>query len=240
VTERKRQEARLERQNERLEEVGRTIAHELRNPLSVADGHLELAREVGTEPANEHLERTAAAHDRMEDIIEEVFDMARGEEPTVDERVRLRDVAESAWRNVETGGGDLAFDGDDVELVADERQLTSLFENLFRNSLDHGGSDVTVRVGVLGDSNPGSPASRGDGDGFYVEDDGPGVPEDVRERVFERGFTTADAGTGVGLAVVSDVAEAHGWEVAVTESEAGGARFEVRGVELAAVAPVSE
>jgi PAS domain S-box-containing protein len=228
VTERKRQEARLERQNERLEEVGSTIAHDLRNPLSVANGHLELARETGTDSASEHLEKIDAAHDRMEDIIDEVLDMARGEEPAADGRVPLREVAESAWENVETGDGHLAFEGAEVGLVADDRRLTSLFENLFRNSIDHGGPGVTVRVGVL------------DGRaGFYVEDDGPGVPEDVRERVFERGFTTAEEGTGVGLAVVSDVAETHDWDVAATENEAGGARFEVRGVELAEVAPAS-
>jgi signal transduction histidine kinase len=239
VTSRKRHERRLVRQNERLEAVGRTIAHDLRNPLSVADGHLELAREVGTEPTSEHLEKVDAAHGRMEDIIDEVLDMARGEEPTADERVRLRAVAETAWENVETQSGDLAFDGGEVALVADDSQLTSLFENLFRNSIDHAGSGVTVRVGPLDDPGSESPAIRGNGDGFYVEDDGPGVPEDVRDRVFERGFTTAEEGTGVGLAVVSDVAEAHGWNVAVTESEAGGARFEVRGVELATVASVS-
>jgi PAS domain S-box-containing protein len=229
VTSRKRHERRLVHQNERLEEVGRTIAHDLRNPLSVADGHLELAQEVGTEPVNEHLEKAGAAHDRMEEIIEDVLDVARGEDPTADERVRLRAVAESAWKNVETGSSDLEFDDGDVALEADDRQLTSLFENLFRNAVEHAGSEVTVTIGALDER-----------DGFYVEDDGPGVPEDVRDKVFERGFTTADEGTGVGLDVVSDVAETHGWEVAVTESEADGARFEVRGVEVAAVAPVSE
>ncbi|WP_309221729.1 HAMP domain-containing sensor histidine kinase [Halorussus sp. MSC15.2] len=78
---------------------------------------------------------------------------------------------------------------------------------------------MTVRVGSL------------DG-GFYVEDDGPGIPEDERGRVFERGYTTTADGTGVGLAVVGDIAERHGWEVRTTESEDGGARFEIRGVEI--------
>jgi signal transduction histidine kinase len=165
----------------------------------------------------------------MEEIIEDVLDVARGEDPTADERVRLRAVAESAWKNVETGSSDLEFDDGDVALEADDRQLTSLFENLFRNAVEHAGSEVTVTIGALDER-----------DGFYVEDDGPGVREDVRDKVFERGFTTADEGTGVGLDVVSDVAETHGWEVAVTESEAGGARFEVRGVEVAAVAPAAE
>jgi signal transduction histidine kinase len=77
----------------------------------------------------------------------------------------------------------------------------------------------TVRVGAI------------DREGFYVEDDGPGISESERERVFETGYTTASAGTGFGLAIVEGIAEAHDWEVAVTSSGDGGARFEVTGVE---------
>jgi signal transduction histidine kinase len=77
---------------------------------------------------------------------------------------------------------------------------------------------VTVTVGSLEE-------------GFYVEDDGPGVPEAEREDVFDAGYTTSDTGTGFGLSIVHEIATAHGWEVSVTESDAGGARFEFRGVE---------
>ncbi|WP_435177300.1 ATP-binding protein [Halorussus sp. AFM4] len=76
---------------------------------------------------------------------------------------------------------------------------------------------VTIRVGPLDG-----------GEGFYVADDGPGIPEDRRESVFEHGYSTVDGGTGLGLAIVRRVAEAHDWSVSVGESEAGGARFEVR------------
>jgi signal transduction histidine kinase len=66
--------------------------------------------------------------------------------------------------------------------------------------------------------------------GFYVADDGPGIPEAERERIFEAGYSTADEGTGFGLRIVEQVVDAHGWEVTVTESEQGGARFDVTGV----------
>ena len=63
-------------------------------------------------------------------------------------------------------------------------------------------------------------------DGFYVEDDGPGIPPEERDSVFDRGYTT-DGGTGLGLAVVRRVFEAHEWSVEVGEADCGGARFEV-------------
>jgi signal transduction histidine kinase len=77
---------------------------------------------------------------------------------------------------------------------------------------------VTVEIGPLED-------------GFYIADDGRGIPESEREAVFEYGYSTADDGTGFGLSIVREIAESHGWTVSVTGSEAGGARFEITGVE---------
>jgi len=91
-----------------------------------------------------------------------------------------------------------------------------VFENLYRNAIEHGGDGVTIRVGT----------SNG---GFFVEDTGPGIPADERDDVFESGYTTNEDGTGFGLAIVKRVVEAHGWEITVTEGSDGGARFEVSG-----------
>ena len=91
------------------------------------------------------------------------------------------------------------------------------------DAVEQGSSDdgsVTVEVGPLAD-----------GDGFYVADDGPGIPEGERGEVFEFGYSTEEAGTGFGLAIVKEVAEAHGWTVSATESGVGGARFEISGAE---------
>lgn len=76
---------------------------------------------------------------------------------------------------------------------------------------------ITVRVGRLDG-----------GDGFFVDDDGCGIPEADRGEVFEPGVSTNPEGTGLGLGIVRTIARAHGWTVSVTESESGGARFEVR------------
>ena len=82
-----------------------------------------------------------------------------------------------------------------------------------------GGPEITITVGALED-----------GGGFYVADDGPGIPAAKRDDVLSFGYSTADGGTGFGLAIVSEIAEAHGWDLEVTESSAGGARFVIAGV----------
>ena len=71
-----------------------------------------------------------------------------------------------------------------------------------------------------------------DKEGFYVEDDGPGIAADDRKQVFEAGYSSTREGTGFGLSIVKEIVEAHGWEIRVTEGTNGGARFEITGVEF--------
>jgi PAS domain S-box-containing protein len=230
ITDRKRHERELGRQNERLESFGAMLSHDLRNPLSVARGYLDLARD---EHDSEHLEAVAAAHERMSEIIEDVLALARhGEAVEETTTVSLADQAQACWVNVVSEEATLDV-VDDLRFEADARRLNQLFENLFSNAVEHGSTgsqtkpddtieQVTVTVGPLNDGN-----------GFFVEDDGPGIPTEDREQVFETGFSTGTEGTGLGLSIVSEIAGAHGWTVAVTEADSGGARFEVRGVTLA-------
>ena len=210
--ERHRYERTLERQNERLEKFASAISHDLRNPLGIAQARLELARDTGDD---EHFDPIVEAHDRMESIIEDTLTLAReGDFVTDVSPVSLEVVATDCWSCVETGAATLPVDGD-VELRADPDRLRHVFENLFRNAVEHGAEEwgaVTVTVGPSDE-------------GFYVADDGTGIPPDKCDRVFEQGYTDGD-GTGFGLAIVEAVARAHGWSVAVTESRDGGARFE--------------
>ena len=211
VTERVNRKRELKRQNQRLDEFASIVAHDLRNPLSVARGRLEMGRETGDD---EHFEAIAGAHDRMNQLIEDILTLAREGRTVIEaDECLLAAVAGRAWSLVETGDATLEFEGV-TRITASEGRLCELFENLFRNAIEHGGEDVSVRVGPLDDS------------GFYVADDGLGIPPDDREEVFETNYTTADEGTGFGLAIVTQIADAHDWETRVTESDEGGARFE--------------
>lgn len=138
-------------------------------------------------------------------------------------------VVRAAWSPVSEPEVSLAV-GDLPTVAADRDRLRQLLENLPGNAVEHGSTSnhsqarddavehgaIEIRVGSLPD-----------GGGFFVADDGLGIPENERERVFERGYTTREEGTGFGLAIVRAIAEAHGWSASVGESEAGGARFEV-------------
>ncbi|SHH45542.1 ATP-binding response regulator [Halobaculum gomorrense] len=204
----------LRRQNERLEEFVSVVSHDLRNPLNVATGRLDLARD---DCDSEQLDAVKHAHDRMEALIEDLLALAReGEAATDLDAVDPAAMVRECWTNVETVDASLAVEFDGA-ILADERRLRQLFENLVRNAVEHGGDGVTVTIGEL------------DG-GFFLEDDGVGIPADRRESVFEAGYSTSREGTGFGLRIVKQVVEAHGWEIRVTESRDGGARFEVTNV----------
>jgi signal transduction histidine kinase len=210
-----RQRDRLEQQNDRLERFAGVVSHDLRNPLDVARGRLRYARETGED---EHFEEAASALDRMEAIVTEVLTLVDAGDESVDRSsVRLGEVVEDAWGTVDTGEASLAVRNDDASVQADYPLLRQLFENLLRNAIEHGGDGVSVRVGTTAD-------------GFYLEDDGPGIDPGDREDVFEVGYTTSSMGTGLGLNIVAEIADSHEWTVAVDESDDGGARFEFSGV----------
>ncbi|MEZ3170085.1 HAMP domain-containing sensor histidine kinase [Halorubrum sp. RMP-47] len=132
----------------------------------------------------------------------------------LNEAVSLERLAKRSWETVETPEAKLVTDGDDV-LTGDPSRLQQLFENLYRNTIDHSSGQVTVTVGELAD-------------GFYVEDTGPGIPENEREKIFTPGYSTDADNTGLGLAIVQNVAQTHGFEVVVTQANSGGVRFEFK------------
>ena len=205
----------LARQNERLDEFASVVSHDLRNPLNVASGRLELLRD---EYESEHIDEIDRAHTRMNTLIEDLLELARqGNRVSETEPVDLSELTQRCWRHVETENATVVTDTT-RRIDADRSRLQQLLENLFRNAVEHGGDDVSVTVGEIDD-------------GFYVEDDGPGISEDDREDVFTAGYSTTEGGSGFGLSIVKEIADAHGWEIRIGESRAGGARFEITGID---------
>jgi signal transduction histidine kinase/DNA-binding response OmpR family regulator len=212
-------EQELERENERLDRFVGVVSHDLRNPLNVATGRLELIRDTYED---EHVRAADRALERMRRLIDDLLVLAgQGESVEADDTapVPIGEAAQAAWQHVDTAQAQLRVESTRV-VVAEERRLQQLFENLIRNAVEHGGEAVTVTVGNQADS-------------FYVEDDGAGLSDADLDQLFESGYTTAPEGTGFGLSIVQEIVDAHGWTVEAAEGTAGGARFEITGVDWA-------
>jgi PAS domain S-box-containing protein len=225
--------AQLERQNERLEQFGQYVSHDLRNPIQVASGYVELARETGDLSRLDDIDRAIR---RMGEMVEDLLELTAVDRDSLEvERVNVARAAHTAWAHVDTGGATLRMPENDI-ILADEDYLLHVFENLFRNSVEHGrpdgtGADAAVRDGAtLGDDGPLTVTVGPLEDGFFVADDGVGIPADDRDSVLDHGHSTANEGTGLGMSIVRTIADAHEWSVTVTESANGGARFEFRNV----------
>jgi PAS domain S-box-containing protein len=227
VTERVRRERRLERQNERFDELADVVSHDLATPITTVKGRLELAAETGDV---EHVEAARSALERVDDLREGLVDTLRGRAIVRDtDPVAVGELARAAWKGVADDGAELRL-VDPPEVEGDADAVRRLLQNLLSNSVEHGstgnrpsaddtvehgGTGVTVRVGAVEE-------------GFYVADDGSGIPEADREDVFTPGFSTKEGGTGMGMASVSQIVDAHGWEIDLEESDSGGARFVIR------------
>ena len=212
----KTREAELTRQRDRLDQFASVVSHDLRNPINVASGRLKLAAE---ECDSDQLEIIDRALSRMEELIDDALLLARqGQTVGETESLVLCDLVAQCWQTVATAEAAIDCQTDAV-IRADPSRLADVIENLFRNAVEHGTDSVQITVGATDT-------------GFYIADDGPGIPPDEREQIFETGYSTNTDGTGFGLAIVREIVEAHGWAVTVGESEAGGARFDITGVEF--------
>lgn len=229
--------------------IATIISHDIRNPLDVAKSRLHAGRQFDED---EHFEHVEWAHERMERIIDDVLTLARvGQSSDQDESIELEDVVRTAWRTVETNEATITVQDGLPRVAADSDRVLRLFENLFRNCVEHGptssqpqsgnGDSDTTGGGTPPDSEAQNyssvsvtvgPMDSDSSDGFYVADDGSGIPPGERTAIFDPGYSLDGDGTGIGLSIVSRIVDVHGWSIDVTTSADGGARFEITGLEV--------
>ncbi len=225
-------EQELSTQNDRLEQFATVVSHDLRNPLNVAIGRLGALKEECDDDSN--MAAIEQALERMQALIDDLLLLARtGDDITEMETVALATAVEDCWEVVDTGDATLVVDTD-RKIQADMTRLKQLLENLIRNAVEHSATDSRIQSGGTDKHDiPGVTVTISEiPGGFAVSDDGTGIPEADREAVFESGYSTTTDGTGFGLSIISQIAAAHGWTVTLTESDAGGARFEFTGVDV--------
>jgi signal transduction histidine kinase len=247
---------RLQDSRDRQQRFVADASHELRSPLAGIRQAAEVARtHPGALPEGELAEAVLEEAGRMERLVEQLLLLTRTGGAGVRQRqdVDIDDLALAEVRRVRRAG--LTVDSSGVgagRVRGDRTALAQVVRNLVDNAARHAhgtvavavrsGSDVSGGNGGSGDSGNGSGnggrAGYGDagGDGvtLVVEDDGAGIPESERERVFERFVRLDEArdrdagGSGLGLAIVREIVTAHGGTVTVSTSALGGARFVVR------------
>lgn len=222
---------------ERLAMLGRIaagLAHEIRNPLGSISGSIEMLREApGLTDEDRRLcdiVRSEAA--RLNNLVSDMMDLARPRKPeptAVDIASLAREVVALAARSDRGGSGDVTvrYDGPEgaVWATCDEAQMRQVLWNLVRNGVQASGAGSTVTVEVAASSRDVR---------FLVRDEGPGIPAESVERIFDAFFTTRSHGTGIGLAVVRRILDEHapfGASIRVLGSDENprrGATFEVR------------
>jgi signal transduction histidine kinase len=203
--------AELDRERRRLEELRGLVSHDIGNPLNLAAGRLDL---VSMECDSEHIEHVEKGLQQIEALADEGTTFVTvGREVSDREQLSLEEIGRDCWRYAGTQRGTLDIEETTVE--ADAERLRRICNELVGNVFAHTEGPVTVEIGPLEHAA-----------GFYVADDGPGIPEEEREYVFDRGYTTASDRDGNGLAIVEEIVQAHGWSVELADSP--GTRIEIR------------
>jgi len=212
VTEENEYKRKLKDKNKKLDKFAKIISHDIRNPTSIAKGNLNL--HINNNGSTDELETTLKSINRIENILEDVLYITKlNTEKLEKENITLQSVVNKCWNNLEVGNSKLKINTD--KIIPQNKKLSSrLFENLFKNSIEHGGDNVIITIGEINN-------------GFYVEDNGEGIPKDKRDKIFNQNYSTSETGEGLGLSIVEHVCDVHGWTITITESKTGGARFEI-------------
>jgi PAS domain S-box-containing protein len=230
ITERKRAEEELQRINNELEGFAHTVSHDLKGPLTAMEIAFYALQEVlgdegsgaGSEEVRELVGIIENKIEHSNTLIDDLLALAEaGQVPSETSLVEVREVVDRVLEEQEqvaaARGASIVVDDDMGRLRASEVHIYQLFSNLIGDAIAHNDSDnPMVEVGYAG---------RTKGAHCYsVCDNGPGIPEDLREKVFRPFFTTRGGGTGVGLTTVARIVELYGGEISI--SGEGGARFE--------------
>ncbi|MFW6458692.1 MAG: PAS domain S-box protein [Halodesulfurarchaeum sp.] len=218
LSEHRQYERQLESTNARLEEFTTVVTQDLRNPLTVAKGWTEIAQKAHQ---IKELDKIATSLDRMDEIIKYTLTLAHeGDGIGHLSKVDLNDVAWESWQAIDTHSADFK---NNIESTArgDYGRIAYLFRTLFQRSVDLADTEPKIRVGELRS-----------GSGFFVADDGPKLQMDDRGSVNYSSHLGQSESETFDLMAVKRIADAHGWNLSLKESEAGGAKFEFRGVEM--------
>ena len=236
VTERKRAEQELASANERLRALDRlkntllhTLSHDLKAPLTAilgAASTLErLDRELPEEDRRSLLRTLATRTVAMNALLTDLLDLDRLDQGIVEPRrfpVDLADVVRGLATSQVLGGREVSVTAERIILAVDRPKVERMMENLLANAARH--TPPTCRIWV-------SVEEVEDGVVLKVEDDGPGVPDELKEAIFESFRRGPEAsglpGTGIGLSLVARFAELHGGRAWVEDREGGGASFRV-------------
>lgn len=199
ITDRKESEEKLREKNRRLDEFSSIVSHDLRNPLNVASGYLELSKK-SMDVCD--LERVEDSLNRMNHIIHELLVVSGGVENTQKERVKLSEAVEEA---ADSSNTDIEFEVvEDIEIEASRTGLVSMFDNMISNTVRHNCDSVRAEIGSTDD-------------GFYYTDSGT-LNAEVDE-VVQHGFTTSETGRGLGVSIIKRIADLNGWRIELDRSE---------------------
>lgn len=193
---------------ELLDGITDILSHDLANNVTTAKGFLELAMQTQD---LDYVQKAKDSVGGIESMANMLVTLGRTGDP-IEEfiEIDLREHAEDVFHSM--NGGELEIRASGI-ILADSACLKRILQNIFQNAVDHASEEVTVEIGLLED-------------GFYVEDDGPGFPEEVIDNALDPGVSSQGDHHGMGLTIVNRLAQAHGWTVTISNLESGGARIE--------------
>lgn len=213
ITDQKEREQTLKEQAEHFDQLLHSIASDLETCSQTLQDRQEPANETDETTQIDDARTVADFLNELQERLTTIVQIPSGGDEGI--HLDIADLASDAWANPNfTNSSKLEIRGS-PQIVGDPDATQQLLEHLLMNSIDHTDGDTTVHIGAVTN-------------GFYIEDNGPGVDPEVREKIFKPGATTKPDCAGLGMTIVRQIADHHGWELKISAAEQlTGTRIEV-------------
>ncbi len=197
------------------------LRHDVKNKIQVAKGYLQLVEEGGAE-VEDYSDKLQESIENAEKVIEKVRTLQKLEKSEEKKKIKLSSIVDEVVSEYEEQAEEKGVEIVTRSLGCEVKGgalLSTLFDNLLENSLKHAGCDKIKFSSEIDE----------DFCVITVEDDGEGIPDSVKEEIFKQGFSQGEyEGSGIGMYIVKEIAESYGGNIEVSDSELGGARFDIK------------
>lgn len=195
--------------NNELEQFTSILKHDLTNHLMIIQEYAKLTQTDDTDK----IEKVINSATRAQEIIDDMDTVLRnkGAKPEpVD--LDFKKICQEVWENIKTESDSLIIDNT-MNFKADEGMTKVLLENIFKNSIEHGGENVTITAKITDDM-------------MCISDDGVGIPEENIGEVFKSGYS-GNNGTGLGMSIISVMCDSQGWDIRIDKDYTDGTKIDI-------------
>lgn len=193
------------------------MSHDIRNPLTVINGYIDI---IDKKYQTKYTDECQKAIDRIDKLVDDMIVLTSAKDDMKIENIDVKKSTKDVWKNIDQNDINIQY-RQSANLMANETQFKQIIKCLIENTIEHTSGDVTFYVDVNKSTNE-----------IIFGDDGCGIDEKHIQNVFDGGYSTNPNGNGLGLKIVDEIVQEHGWNITIGSNHDDGTEFRISNVNI--------